>query len=246
MRGRNDRRRRASLWAIAGLVAFGAATATAQPSIKVRIWELQLGTPVTELPPQYLDPHCGTNGGPPSIALAGWADFGSCPAEPATGLHEVWFTEDDELEYVARAYRTQGFDPGPSSANVLLNHKVIYSLLVDDDGLVRGYRVFTDSRETESYRFDADFVGEALRGLYGYTSFECTDLAREEGERAVEGHYVNRICIAIIDGRHITIERRLLRKPGQTVFNPVTRQATVGYFESSTQLEVVAADLVPD
>ena len=246
MRGRNDRRRRASLWAIAGLVAFrrchGYGAAVNQGS--------HLGTAAGDTRNGVAAAISGS-----SLRHQWWAtfnrsrrlaDFGSCPAEPATGLHEVWFTEDDELEYVARAYRTQGFDPGPSSANVLLNHKVIYSLLVDDDWLVRGYRVFTDSRETESYRFDADFVGEALRGLYGYTSFECTDLAREEGERAVEGHYVNRICIAIIDGRHITIERRLLRKPGQTVFNPVTRQATVGYFESSTQLEVVAADLVPD
>lgn len=220
-------------------------SAQAQPtSIKVRLWQLELGTPVTELPPQYLDPHCGTNGGPPSIRLADWSEYSACPPDRDTGLHEIWFTEDDEAEYVARAYRSQGFDPGPAAANVLFNHKMIYSLLVDDTGLVQGYRAFTDPRESVSYRYDAEFVGEALRNVFDFGAFECTDYEPAEGETPVDGRYVNQICIASNDDARISIERRLFRKPGQLMFDPLTNQATQGYFESSSRLEVIATNLV--
>lgn len=225
----------------------GAQAANAQSdSIKIRLWQLELGTPVTELPPQYLDPHCGTNGGPPSIRLSDWSEYVLCPPDRTTGLHEVWFTEDDETEYVGRAYRSLGFNPGPSSANVLFNHKVIYSLLVDDDGLVQGYRAVTDSRESTDYRYDAEFVGEALRNVYGYSDFTCTDREPAEGESPVDGRYVNELCVAETDGKYITIERHFFRKPGQQVFDPVSRQATEGYFESSARLEVISADLVSE
>lgn len=227
-----------------GMMAHLEAASAQTPSIKVRLWQLEMGTPVTELPPQYLDPHCGTNGGPPSIRLADWTNFAVCPPDRMTGLHEVWFTEDDETEYVGRAYRSIGFNPGPFSANVLFNHKVIYSLLVDDAGLVQGYRAFTDSRESVDYRYDAEFVGEALRNVYDYAAFECVDFKPAEGETAVDGRYVNQICTQTNDGRHITIERHLFRKPGQLVFDPLTNRATEGYFESSTRLEVIASDLV--
>jgi hypothetical protein len=219
---------------IAGIVATVAGSAAAQLSddVKIRIWQLELGTPVTELPAKYLDPHCGTNGGPPSLRLGGWTDFETCPVDRSTGLREVWFTEDDEPEYVARAYRVQGFDPGPYSANVLLNHKVIYSLLIDGDGLIQGYRVFTDTRESLNYRYDAEFVG--------------VERDPAEGETPVDGRYVNELCVGVSDGRHVTIERHFFRKPGQLVFDPLTRRQTVGYFESSTRMEVIAEDLVAE
>lgn len=234
--------------AIAVLLGASVSVAPAfaqQASIKVRLWQLEMGTPVTDLLPQYLDPHCGTNGGPPSLRLADWTDYALCPPDRSTGLHEIWFIEDDETEYVGRAYRALRFDPGPASANVLFNHKMIYSLLVDDEGLVQGYRAFTDPRESTDYRYDAEFVGEALRNVYDTSAFICTDFEPAEGENAVDGRFVNQICVAVTGGMQITIERRFLRKPGQLVFDPVTRRATEGYFESSTRLEVLAADRVP-
>ena len=235
-------------FAAVAVLGLSAATTTAsaqEASIKVRLWQLELGTPVTALPPQYLDPHCGTNGGPPSLRLADWTEYARCPPDRATDLHEVWFTEDDEAEYVARAYRALRFDPGRASANVLFNHKMIYSLLIDGSGLVQGYRAFTDPRESADYRYDAEFVGEAVRNIYDYSAFTCVDFEPAEGENAVDGRFVNETCIAVVAGMHITIERRFMRKPGQLVFDPLTRRATEGYFESSTRLEVVAADLVP-
>src|SRR5687768_14994593 len=112
--------RTAFRWSLPALAIVLAAAVSAQPAIdnRARIYDLVLGTPVSEIPSRYLDPHCGTNGGPPSTRLASWADFAICPAEPGTGLHEVWFSEDDEAEYVALAYRTQLFGPGPNAANI--------------------------------------------------------------------------------------------------------------------------------
>jgi hypothetical protein len=223
-----------------------AAAVYAQPAIdnRARIYDLVLGTPVSELPPQYLDPHCGTNGGPRSTRIATWADFANCPAEPGTGLHEVWFSEDDEAEYVALAYRTQMFGPGPNAANVFLGHKVIFSVLIDDAGLIQGYRVFTDPREPEAFRLTAEAVGDAMMGIYGYGNFTCVDNPPLPGETPVEGRYLNRVCTATVGGQRITVERHLFRKPGQTQFDPFTGRETTNFFDGSSRLEVIAAHLV--
>lgn len=220
--------------------------AAAQPVIdnRARIYDLVLGTPVSEIPARYLDPHCGTNGGPRSVRLASWADFANCPAEPGTGLHEVWFSEDDEAEYVALAYRAQLFGPSPNAANVFMGHKVIFSVLIDGAGLIQGYRVFTDPREPEAFRLTAEAVGDAIMGIYGYGNFTCVDIPPQPGETPVEGRYLNRICTAIVDGAHVTIERHLFRKPGQTQFDPFTGRETTNFFDGSSRLEVIAAHLV--
>jgi hypothetical protein len=225
-------------------LAVGTVPASAQEDIKVRVWELAIGTPVTELPPEYMDPHCGTNGGPPSLRLNAWADFSHCPVEAATGLREIWFTEDDEREYIALANRMERTYTGPFMANFLLNHKVIYSLLVDDGGLFQGYRVFTDQSEPDDIRLSANRFGDSFRHLYDYNAFQCTDEPRVEGESAVSGEFVKNLCVADIDDVHITIERRLLRKRGQAPVDPNTRRATTGYFESTSRVEVIAAELL--
>lgn len=228
-------------------VLVATADTPAQPrGVHAEIWRLELGTPVVELPPQYLDPHCGTNGGPPSLRLDGWSDYGRCPEDPGTGLREVWFTEDDEIEYVAFAYRTRGFEPGPGAANVLLMHRMVYSLLIDDEGRIQGYRAFTDPREPAGSRVDADFVGEGMRGLYGYSAFQCEDLPLTEGQSAIQGRPpLKQRCVAVVGDRHITVERHAFRKQGQTDVDPVLGVATEGAFDSSTRLEVIAAGLAP-
>src|SRR6266704_2841905 len=60
-----------------------------QPSPK--IWDVQLGAPVSELPDDdFVDPACGTNGGPPGLPIGTFEQFEKCRAEPS-GLREVWF-----------------------------------------------------------------------------------------------------------------------------------------------------------
>ena len=65
---------------------------------RLEVWDLQLGTPLDKLPDEFIDYACGTNGGPPSAPLSGWRDVTRCRPE-LSGLREVYFRYDDELEY---------------------------------------------------------------------------------------------------------------------------------------------------
>src|SRR5271154_2173686 len=69
---------------------------------RLEVWDLRLGTAAQALPDAYDEYACGTNGGPPSIPLAGWREFRRCRPE-RSGLREVYFRYDDELEYWAKA-----------------------------------------------------------------------------------------------------------------------------------------------
>src|SRR5437868_9468270 len=93
------------LTSTAGVALFlGCEPARAQQPLP-RIWDLQLPIPVGELPEEeFVDPACGTNGGPPGQRLTGFEAFARCRAEPS-GLREVWFRYDDEFEFIARASR---------------------------------------------------------------------------------------------------------------------------------------------
>src|SRR5262249_22280864 len=52
---------------LASLLAIGGAAAQGKPPTK--IWDITLGTPVAALPlDDFVDPACGTNGGPPARA----------------------------------------------------------------------------------------------------------------------------------------------------------------------------------
>src|SRR5262249_34654725 len=69
---------------------------------RLEVWDLKLGTSAAALPDGFVDYACGTNGGPPSTPLASFQDFWRCRPEPS-GLREVYFRYDDELEYWAQA-----------------------------------------------------------------------------------------------------------------------------------------------
>ena len=54
-----------------------------------KIWDMTFGTPIANLPDEeFVDPACGTNGGPPGLRLASLEEFEKCRAE-ATGLREI-------------------------------------------------------------------------------------------------------------------------------------------------------------
>jgi hypothetical protein len=38
---------------------------------RLEVWDLKLGTPVDQMPDEFTDYACGTNGGPPSVPLTG-------------------------------------------------------------------------------------------------------------------------------------------------------------------------------
>lgn len=198
-----------------------------------RIFDVELGMPVSDLPTdQWVNPACGTNGGPPSVELPTFADYERCPVERETGLREVWFIYDNEWEYVARAYG----DPveiGRYSANVFYRQPVITSLMIDDLGRVQGYRVITDPRSPTELRMEAHDLLVVFKALFN-GPWQCEDLPPGEGEEPFNGMFVKSRCIMRSDQRFMRIEAHLLRKPGQAYYaNPQE-----GYFEGFTRLEV--------
>lgn len=220
---------------------------TAQPSLaqsRTRIFDLTLGTPVTALPAaEWVDPACGTDGGPPSLRLESFADFALCPIEARTGLHEVWFIYDDEWEYIARAYRDP-FEIGLYSANVFYGQPIIMSLLVDDGGLVQGYRVITDPRAEVIVRREASSLFAIFQSLMNDAPWQCTDLPPEERESAAYGVFLKSDCVMVSEDRFAWAKGRHFRKPGQGNFQVALMPE--GYFESSARLDVYALAAVKD
>jgi hypothetical protein len=207
-----------------------------------RIWDLQLPTAVAGLPDdEFVDPACGTNGGPPGLPIGTFERFERCRPEPS-GLREVWFRYDDEWEFVARAAR----DPDAIARNnamVVLGQPVMLSLLIDRAGLVQGYRVFTDPRAEEEVRTNAYGVAIAFKARFGTDGWTCIDAPPAEGESAIDGTFVKEHCEKTADGQGITVESRHYHKPGQALVDPNTGLATVNLFESSARLQVVRTDV---
>src|SRR5262249_42087641 len=126
-----------------------------------KIWDMKFGTPVGELPDEeFVDPACGTNGGPPGLRIAGFEEFEKCRAE-ASGLREIWFRYDDEEEYIARAARNPDA-VARANTMVMLGQPITLSLLVDRAGRLQGYRIFTDPRADADLRNDAYLLGTSF------------------------------------------------------------------------------------
>jgi hypothetical protein len=196
-----------------------------------------LGITVAELPvSDYVDPACGTNGGPPARVLKGFADFAQCPVEAKTGLHEVWFRYDDEMEYVARARRSDALVK-QYQANSLAGEPIITSLLIDDMGRVQGYRIVNDPRVDADTRLNAFGIGDLFKGMAA-PGLQCTDLPAAEGERPIEDWFVKEDCDSNVDGLVTHIETRRYYKPGQFAVDPNENRLTQNEFESSARLEI--------
>jgi hypothetical protein len=232
--------------AIAALVpvmaSVGAATARAEPPMP-QIWDVTPGTPVGELPDDaFVDPACGTNGGPPGLPVGSFENFAKCRAE-SSGLREIWFRYDDELEYIARAARDADA-VARSNAMVVLGQPVILSLLIDRAGLAQGYRIVTDPHADEELRMYAYTVAIAFKARFGTDGWACDQLAPGEGETPIAGTFVKERCRKVADGEEIVVESRYYYKPGQALLDPNTGLPTVNQFESSARMQMVAVDAV--
>jgi hypothetical protein len=240
-----NRRRNSAIAAIGlalNLAGAGANAAWGQQPLP-RIWDLQLATPVSELPEEeFVDPACGTNGGPPGLRIGSFEQFERCRAE-SSGLREIWFRYDDELEYIARAAR----DPDAvirNNAMVVLGQPVILSLLIDRAGLVQGYRIFTDPHADQELRINAYLVAIAFKARFGTDRWECSDIPTE-GETPIMGTFVKERCQKVSDGQQVIVESRHYYKPGQALLDPNTGLPMVNQFESSARLQMVRVDALP-
>ncbi len=223
--------------ALLGLVCASAAGANERPR-RLDIWELQLGTPVDQLPDEFIDYACGTNGGPPSRPLRRWSDFRRCPAEPS-GLREVYFRYDDELEYWARANNLLP-QMEQFAGTKAYGFPIIASALIDADGILGGIRLVSDPKGED--RDEAYLLRNFLTARLGRDGWDCEDLPAAEGETPVGGIFVKQRCRKQIDDKTTaSLAARHLRKPGQSQFDPQSGRETKGQFESAVRLEIVRA-----
>lgn len=226
--------------------------ALAQPALKLNyvpaftIWDVRFGEPITQIP---LDAvaliACGTNGGPPSVPLKDFTEFARCPAEPS-GLHEVFFTYDDEQDYIARALEDEyRFAQGGTS---IYAHPVIFTVLVDDGGIARGIRIVTDERASERDRRVAVRLADNLKARYSPWTPVCEDIPASDGQLPVGSIFIHQICTAEdLDGTTtMRLEATYFRKKGQTSISRETQKVQKNYFQSATRLEVVQLPYEPD
>jgi len=224
------------LYTLALCALVGALIQPALAQTPPKLWDIPLGTPITALGPEFVEPACGTNGGPAGATLRRFADFASCPVD-ASGLHEVWFRYDDALEYMALAYR----NPVAAMQNrrtAINGQLAIMSLLTDEAGAIRGYRIFTDPRAPERERYEAHVAAATFRALFG-TAWACADLPRLPGEEAIEGTFVKQRCTVETETRTATVETHFYLKSGQKLIDPVTGKDSINAFASAAQLEVI-------
>jgi len=222
-------------WLAVALCLAPAAGRAQSPAL--RIWDLALGTPVAALPlGDYVDPACGTNGGPPARVLKGFDEFAQCPVDAATGLHEVWFRYDDEMEYVGRARRSEILIR-QYQANALAGQPITTSLLIDDGGRVEGYRIVNDPRAEGRTRINAFGLADLFKGM-APAGLQCTDQPPGPGERPIEDWFIKQDCEVSVNGTVTRIAARRYYKPGQFAVDPNDSRVTENLFESSARLEV--------
>jgi hypothetical protein len=220
------------------LLAAGATAGAQERPPRLEVWDLRLGTPAEQLPDEFVDLACGNNGGPPSTPLNGWSDFRRCRAEPS-GLREVYFRYDDELEYWAKA-NNLAEQMEQYSGTKTYGFPVVVSALIDAQGLLGGIRIVSDPRDTSQNRDEAYLLRNFLTARLGRDNWQCQDLALEDGETPVDGVFVKQRCRKQIDGNTTaSLATRYLRKPGQSRLDPHTGRETAGQFQSTASFELI-------
>jgi hypothetical protein len=242
---------------VAATAAALAALVTGDPAVAQQmqitpafsIWDVELGEPLTQIPAAaIIEVSCGTNGGPPSKRLRSLSDFTECPAEQS-GLHEVYFAYDDELDYIAKAMESEYkvLQGGTS----IYAHPVILSVLVDEGGIVRGIRIVTDDRISDRERRVAVNLSRNLKARFSRWDTACDDIPLQPGENPVGRQFTHEVCAGDNPelGQSMYLEAFYLRKRGQEAINRETQEINSGYFSSGTRFELTQhpyEPLVPD
>jgi hypothetical protein len=224
------------LHCLAVLAALPFSSPTLAQDTPPKIWDVPFGTLVDALGIDFVEPACGTDGGPPSTQLASFSDFAQCPTEP-DGLREIWFRYDDTIEYLARAVRNPVQAIRFNFTKIAMQAAIL-SFLVDDNGRIRGYRVHTDPAADPRIRYDHYTASATMRAVLGPEGWACEDLPRAEGESEIEGQFVKQRCTLERDDITANNETRFYLKPGQAVVDPATGRPMLNAFESSALLDV--------
>ena len=157
----------------------------------------------------------------------------------ASGLREVYFRYDDELEYWAKANNllTQ---MAQYSGTRTYGFPVTTSALIDEGGVLRGLRLVSDPRGDLQNRDEAYLLRNFLTARFGRDGWTCESLPPEDGETPVDGIFVKERCSKQIDAAtSASLSTRHLRKAGQSRIDPHTGRETTGQFESTVRFELV-------
>jgi hypothetical protein len=223
--------------AVLGASAAGPAAGDERPTRR-EVWDIKLGTDIAGQPDDFIDYACGTNGGPPGLQLAGWKDFRRCRPDPS-GLREVYFRYDDEIEYWAKANNLEG-QMEQYIGTKTYGFPITVSALIDEAGVVRGIRIVTDPRDPTGDRDEAYLLRNFLNARFGRDNWKCEDQPAADGETAVTGVFIKQRCEKEIDAatRALLVTRHL-RKPGQSQYDPHSGKETMNQFESNVRFELV-------
>ena len=224
-----------------GLLLGGPLAAAAQERpTRAEVWDLKLGLAAETLPDGFAEYACGSNGGPPGVPLAGWRDFRRCRAEPS-GLHEVYFRYDDELEYWAKANNFTT-EIEQFSGTKVYEFPVVLSALFDARGVLAGLRIVSDPRDTTRRREDAHALRNFITARFGRDGWACTDHpARPTARRRCCAPSSSRTAASRSTASEMpTLLTRFLRKKGQSrVSTRAPDRETEGQFESTVRFELM-------
>ncbi|MHA6728822.1 hypothetical protein [Devosia sp. A369] len=224
----------AGLCAILGLAST--VMAAEEPAAS-DVWRIRLGQPLAAIPDSFADFACGSDGGPPSRQLDGFAAYMNCPPE-ANGWREVYFRYDDELEYWAKANNIPLLIAGAGTK--VYDLPVIMSVLIDASGIVKGVRMVSDPRDTSVKREDARFLQPFLMARFRPKSgdWSCVDLSPAKGETPMNGEFVKQDCSLTVDNVEYMLSARFLRGAGERQIDPYTGKFTEGQFQSHVRFEM--------
>jgi hypothetical protein len=168
--------------AVLGASAAGLPAGAEERPTRREVWDLKLGADIAGQPDDFIDYACGTNGGPPGLQLTGWKDFRRCRPD-ASGLREVYFRYDDEIEYWAKANNLEG-QMEQYVGTKTYGFPITVSALIDEAGIVRGVRIVTDPRDPTGDRDEAYLLRNFLNARLGRDNWTCDDQAAADGETA--------------------------------------------------------------
>jgi hypothetical protein len=210
---------------------------------RLNIWDITIGEAATAIPDEFVNLACGTNGGPPGLPLADFAEFKKCRPEP-DGLREVYFEYDDELEYQARALELKA-EIRMYAGTTAFEYPIVASVLFDEAGKVRGERMVTDPRQQSWVRNRGEFwtLANFIRQRFGDSGWDCKDLPPEEGETPAGSLFVKNHCEKTDKGLKLILEQRYFRKKGQASVDPHSGKPEPEAFESTTRFEMYDATL---
>ena len=183
-------------WVLSSL-ALEATMVAAQEPAGNDLRDIRIGMAVTDLPVAGYANFACTNG--QGHAIAAWSDWPTCP-EDKEGLRAIRFD----------------YDPSTSREGTMVaGHPAILTLLVDDKGIVAGLRIETDPKARLYIRKKAFLLGLQVKSRYGADGWTCQQRQPDSGEQPVGGVFLKESCLKTVQGRSITVERKLFRRPDQ-------------------------------